>query len=67
MLMLKGIYGIFHCKNIDATENTRNVYSRDVIKIKFTQLWFSKFRLGDFSLTVTRRLLKTDDDMCYWP
>lgn len=40
-----------------ATKNTCNMYSRDVINVRITRLWFSKFGSGNFPLT------NNDDEM----
>lgn len=58
-----------YCKNNNetmATKNTCEVYSKDTIKVKITQLWFSNIRSGDFSLIdkpLIGRPLKIHDDM----
>lgn len=36
---------------IAATKNTYDVYNRDAFNIRIIQLWFPKFRCGDFSMT----------------
>lgn len=49
-----------------ATKNICDVYGADVINIRLTQRWFTKFRSGDVSLTDkprTGRPPKSDDDI----
>ena len=56
------------CKGNSVTVVTKNicdVYSRGASKVRLTQLWFSKFRSGDFSLADKPRAgrpLKVNED-----